>query len=72
MNYSCCHRQRGMSDLIIIDLFQGKDSDELFFLSQAEGEGMGETYQPFVIIEAVYMGWFTLEFFVRLLSIYNL
>ena len=29
---------------------------------------MGETYQPFVIIEAVYMGWFTLEFFVRFLS----
>jgi hypothetical protein len=29
---------------------------------------MGETYQPFVIIEAAYMAWFTLEFFVRLLS----
>ena len=37
-------------------------------LSQPEGDGMGETYQPFVIIEAVYMGWFTLEFFVRFLS----
>jgi len=35
---------------------------------QPEGDGMGETYQPFVIIEAVYMGWFTLEFFVRFLS----
>ena len=32
---------------------------------QPEGEGLGEPYQPFVIIEAVYMGWFTLEFFVR-------
>jgi hypothetical protein len=29
---------------------------------------MGETYQPFVMIEAAYMAWFTLEFFVRLLS----
>ena len=29
---------------------------------------MGETYQPFVIIEAAYMAWFTLEFFVRLVS----
>ena len=32
---------------------------------QPEGDGLGEPYQPFVIIEAVYMGWFTLEFFVR-------
>ena len=29
---------------------------------------MGETYPPFVVIEAVYMVWFTLEFFIRLIS----
>ena len=33
-----------------------------------QGDGMGETYPPFVAIEAVYMCWFTLEFFIRLLS----
>ena len=37
-------------------------------MKEQEEAGMGETYRPFVVIEAAYMAWFTLEFFVRLLS----
>ena len=42
--------------------------DHVTWLQVKESESMGETYQPFVIIEAAYMAWFTLEFFVRLVS----
>ena len=53
---------------ILDDLPQGLSIKDGHFFPQPEGDGMGETYQPFVVIEAVYMGWFTLEFFVRFLS----